>query len=369
MSGMKILIGERVALLIGTTVWVLSGEFHPLGQEQADPAVRPARSAATSHILAEHPFEFTSGDVYSVIFSTDGKSVLSASQEGNLIRWDTESGREVKRFGGPGEDPGNRGPVTCAAFSPDGIHILAGSDRALRLFDIASGRELARLQKSHRDGDDSLYLEEVSGVAFSPDGTQVLACGEGSDNSKNEHQLWLWNLADPERPRVLRAKDIGGGFRVPAAAFFPDQHQAVTLDQAGATLCFWSLDAGKTTRRQSCGSSIQTLVAAKDGSGVLFGCGVSLGYWEKNSRKGPRKFEGGHENNVMGVALSADGQRALSAGFDHAVLLWDVKTGRVLRRLEGHSGAVYSVAFSPDGLRAVSGGAFGEIRIWDLPRE
>jgi WD40 repeat protein len=49
------------------------------------------------------------------------------------------------------------------------------------------------------------------------------------------------------------------------------------------------------------------------------------------------------------VALGPDGRQAVSGGEDRTVRVWDVTTGREVRRLAGHANAVVRVAFAPGG--------------------
>jgi WD40 repeat protein/mono/diheme cytochrome c family protein len=74
----------------------------------------------------------------------------------------------------------------------------------------------------------------------------------------------------------------------------------------------------------------------------------------------------GHTGPVLCVALAPDGRRALSGGDDGTVRLWDVASGKELRRLEGHPEAVDAVAFSANGWRAASGGRDRSVRVWNL---
>ena len=74
----------------------------------------------------------------------------------------------------------------------------------------------------------------------------------------------------------------------------------------------------------------------------------------------------GHGGAVTGIAVTPDGGRALSAGFDYTLLLWDLAGASPPRRLEGHEAAVAAVAMFPDGRHAVSGSDDGTVGYWDL---
>jgi hypothetical protein len=78
-----------------------------------------------------------------------------------------------------------------------------------------------------------------------------------------------------------------------------------------------------------------------------------------------RRFEG-HDGNVMSVALSRDGQKALTGSADKTVRLWDVKTGKELLKMVRHTDWVRSVAFAVDGQRAFSAGDDSTLRLRDL---
>jgi cytochrome c len=75
-----------------------------------------------------------------------------------------------------------------------------------------------------------------------------------------------------------------------------------------------------------------------------------------------------HGGPVKGVAVSADGKRALTASFDYSVILWDLQRREALAHLYGHDAAVNDVAFLP-GDQAISASDDGTLAIWDLAGE
>jgi WD40 repeat protein len=69
---------------------------------------------------------------------------------------------------------------------------------------------------------------------------------------------------------------------------------------------------------------------------------------------------------ILHVDVSADGRRAVTAGVDDNVRVWDVRTGRCLHTLDGHRNGTRSVRITPDGRYAASTGGGNEVRFWDL---
>ncbi|MEC9372698.1 MAG: WD40 repeat domain-containing protein, partial [Planctomycetota bacterium] len=61
-----------------------------------------------------------------------------------------------------------------------------------------------------------------------------------------------------------------------------------------------------------------------------------------------------------------DGRSILAGcGHDAAIVLWEIPSGRVIRRFNAHSGVVQAVQFSADGRLLYSGSSDGTIRIWE----
>ncbi len=73
-----------------------------------------------------------------------------------------------------------------------------------------------------------------------------------------------------------------------------------------------------------------------------------------------------HSSFVSGVAVTVDGKRAVSASYDKTLKVWDLESGDVLRTLVGHSDSVSGVAVTADGKRAVSASRDKTLKVWDL---
>ena len=73
-----------------------------------------------------------------------------------------------------------------------------------------------------------------------------------------------------------------------------------------------------------------------------------------------------HGDAVRALAFSPNGQLAISTSDDGLLILWEVASGREVRRFVGHRGVVYTCAFSPDGRWVLSSAADHTLKLWEI---
>lgn len=141
-------------------------------------------------------------EVYTAIFSPDGKWIATGDIDAIVRVWDVASGQELFQLEG-------RGTTTSMAFSPDGRRLVVGSwDSAARLWDLATRKV------------EQTFIGTVKGVqavAFSPDGRQVATAG-------GDATVKVWNASTDRDPLKLQ----GNISNVLCVAFSADGKRIVT---------------------------------------------------------------------------------------------------------------------------------------------
>src|SRR5207237_408067 len=90
--------------------------------------------------------------------------------------------------------------------------------------------------------------------------------------------------------------------------------------------------------------------------------------WDTRSRQKLRSFAG-VEDDPLSLAVSDEGSLLLAGMRRGDLKLWDLGDGRELHVFgRAHGNDVSSVAFDSTGRRAISAGADRKIKLWDLDR-
>jgi WD40 repeat protein len=124
--------------------------------------------------MVGEPHEWHDQAVTAVAYSPDGLHIISGSQDGTIRIWDAKTGAAVgKPLKGHDRD------VTSVAYSPDGQHIISGSgDWYIRIWDAKTGAAVGKPLEGHN--------QAVTSVVYSPDGRHIIS-------GSNDRTIRVWD--------------------------------------------------------------------------------------------------------------------------------------------------------------------------------
>jgi WD40 repeat protein/serine/threonine protein kinase len=364
------------------------------------------------------------GEVTSVAFSSDSKSLVSGSKDATVKIWDVALGQGRLSW------TLHSKPVTRVAISPDGRRLASASeDMTVKCFDIDTAKNQVTLRG---------HTSTIHGLAFDP-------LGKTLATASFDKTIRLWDPSTTQEARILRTcgGTIGPGvivspdgqylanahpdgsvklwdalsgrerFQVPAGkvtemAFSPDG-QCLAACNDKHMVKAWNVDTGEAIfglkmpgelaeMAVSCGGQRLALLTrdgiwhVRDGrTGQEILARKSHGYAglafspvdQRFAVRGPGKVTIYDESarelvTLAGVkssytmVFSRDGRQLASADLsDQSVKVWDTATGKGLQTLRRQRGIIYrdeviGLAFSPDGKRLAAASRYENLRLWEL---
>jgi WD40 repeat protein len=361
-----------------------------------------------------------------VTVTANGTHVITAGDDGKIKLWNANNGANERTL-----DAGGKATNALAVSKNNVLLAASGEDRIVRVFTFNDGKLLAEIKAPG----------VVRNLAFTPN-NQTLAAACAPPEGAGVLQTWnvIYNPGQPVPAEFGKPAQTYPDAGAVAAVVFDGKGETFYSGSADKAIQVWKFAADTPTKNfqhpaivdvvafnpagtqlatgchdgrvrifdvakgsvvreiqahvvMNKPSAVYCLAWTADGKQLISGSeDRSLKLWNAADGKMVRefkayeakKFEKGHTDSVISLALSPDGKTLASCDWAHAIKIWNVADGSVLRELsnphlksdvppeppKAHPGVVFALRFTPDGKRLVSiGGAprlRGYLAIWNV---
>lgn len=287
-----------------------------------------------------------SNDVTKGVFINDDHQIITSSLDGTIRRWNLNEYHDVILRG-------HTGPANCINYinqnSIQGYLVSSGADSIVRLWDLNSNQEIDCIDSMHET---TRYVNFI-------DTNQIYGF--------NTNSAFLYNI--PEKKLV---KYIGHQDTIEWLEVFDDRIISVGRD---SNLIFWDKSSGEPIK------------IIKSHFGKLWDLDISIKYKKvaigtDNGKIMLFSYDGNpidtldkHVKPVNYIDISKDGLYMVSASQDGTAIIWDMKENKELSRLQDIGCAIYSTCevisanFSNNGKMVVTASSDRSVRLWNLDGE
>jgi WD40 repeat protein len=347
----EVATGKELQALKGHTNAVYSAVFSPDGRtvQFRDSTARIWETKSGQLLQTLEWYKSSFGKLRTielVIFSPDGKTVITTYGGKTARIFDAQSGKFLKNL------DGHKRNVKSAVFSPDGTLALTASDSTARIFEVATGKVL-KVFSGHTFG--------ITSAVFSPDGKWALTAGDSTAR--------IYEVATGKELQVLK----GHTNYVRSAVFSPNGKLALTASNDNTARIFEVATGKELQVLKGHTSSVNRAIfspdgklalTASDGGSKLKGYDRTARIFEVATGKALQVLSG-HTDYITSAVFSPDGKLVLTASDDNTARIIEVATGKELQVLKGHTSDVNSAVFSPDGRHVLTTGADHKTILWD----
>lgn len=274
--------------------------------------------------------------VYLAQLRADGKQLVTSSGDGKVTTWDTLDGKKIK------ESTDHQNAVHCVSYSTNGMYLasIGGDGR--------KGDTDCRIWGS----DDLSLIHKLPGhqrpaywVGFSPNGKILVTSG-------GDQRINLWEIPDSVADRKLllqnRHSIVGHDSDVYRCDFSSDSRWLATAGQ-DKTVKIWDLNS-VAWKQSTAGDENQEAETASDESGSGIEVDIKATYTLGETR-----------DPYYAAKFSRNGKFLATVGDDGQLRIWDTKDFTLSGAVKLSSAALYALAFTPDNKSIIAGGADGKL--------
>ncbi|XP_046394132.1 cilia- and flagella-associated protein 52 [Ischnura elegans] len=285
--------------------------------------------------------------IYGIAFPYNYSKVFATSGENEIRVWNTEKSQELLRIRVPNFI------CTVVLFSRDGKSIVsAWNNGTIQAFTPQTGKIMYVIQSAHTKG--------VSAMDMTSDGKKIVSGG-------CEGQVRVWKVSLQEQILCGALQEHRGP--VSSIQIKKNDKEAVSgctdgtcivwdLERLVRSQIIFANTLFLCVRYYPNGCQILTT-----------GTDHKISYWETFDGSLIRELEGSLSAPVNSIDITKDGKYLVTASNDLLVKVWKYNEGTVTHVGVGHAGVVTAARVSDDGKYLVSVSSDGAIFIWNFPHE
>jgi WD40 repeat protein len=287
-----------------------------------------------------------------------GGNRIAVATHGKGAVFDVETGKREFELEGSGSSPEIPGQVS---WSPDGRYLaMTSMDEPPRIY--AETGTLVSVLSGH--------MGYLMSVAWSPRSPSPGAARLVTGGSEGAAKVWDVRGRDVKLVQSLSAPDMHGGVR--GVAFSADGTRVMAGDDEFSAVKVWDVSRNGDAEWTNLRSSGSVVFTPDDRLVATTPDGTALAVWDVQSRREVLTIDPAAIGFINAVDVSPDGRMIAAGGWvrrypdpnGEPAGAWDAATGRELFRV-GHRLDVNDVAFSRDGEHVVTASWDGTAKIVD----
>jgi WD40 repeat protein len=236
--------------------------------------------------------------------------------------------------------------VDAMAISYSSKLLASGSwDKTIKIYKADSPFAFVRQLTGH--------TAPVTALGFNKTG-KLLASGS------NDFMVKIWDS-------LFRVRNFEGHKGNINCFLFENTMRYLFSGSDDRTIIAWDIQTGKPFRAINHGQSINCLSMAGNDPRFLYVAAdePKIKVYNLSTLQIARTFDG-HTDAVNSIDISKNSLYMISGSNDKTARIWDIKTGKEIRKLAVDCWKVISVSFSDDAKYAVTGCNDGSIKTWDV---
>jgi WD40 repeat protein/uncharacterized caspase-like protein len=318
--------------------------------------LRPVSFDKEEHLVANDAIALSPDGKSLAVFTDTVKVSRKGSAETTLqvTLWEVASGRKaqtLKVSTGPTQFGVSRGEATSVSFSHDGMWVAMRDEASMKIWDVATGRELKSFASPriiNGNPSDPAFVMFASKFLFSPDKRLISVVSDGRKI----------NLVDAASATTLQT--LAGHDGAVLGVIFSADSKVIASSGSDNQIKLWDVTTGRELRTLSgAAMPVSDLAFSPDGKSLTVAGHQAVSSWELITggvRRavslpddyGQPKLGGIQERGCM---LSRDGKLVIAGSSTQSTAkVWEVATARELQSMSlTHGKELGNAAFNGDG--------------------